>query len=360
MNSLVQRNSANLYKQLADPYGQNPLGEFGTDIQGLELQAQTELGPGIARPSPTTGSTTETGTTGTGTTGTDTTGTGTTGTDTTGTGTTTTAETVKEPTYKYNSVDVPFCQGFINTPWYNWTFNNEQQTALNFLQAQGDELIISYYSQENKYPELATKMLLPNNNPKFTMYNYSDRQMAYLYHNRNPTKFRFMCPKYDEYVAKWCTAFDKFGETCRVKGVSFNEQEIYQLTRNDTMSFPSYIDFFNRNAQTRFGFDSLTPPSVDSMTFNTGGYLKWENVKLLKTNKSAAIAKAKEYETKNVYYAGTVDTFQVVTGERPVPSTTSNNLPKQSWYNFFEGSARFIPSLPDYKQDPTIASTPLF
>ena len=42
MNSLVQRDSGNLYKQIADPYGKNPFGEFGTDIQGLEIQGQAD------------------------------------------------------------------------------------------------------------------------------------------------------------------------------------------------------------------------------------------------------------------------------------------------------------------------------
>ena len=321
MNSLVQRDSGNLYKQISDPYGQNPFGEFGTDLQATELQAQGEGGTSIERitatetpgtiPSTTeppidagTGQVTQQPMDG-------------------GAGQFTeplpaeiAKETqqpgVKQPTFKYNTVDIPFCKEYINTPWYNWNFNSSQQSALNFLQARGDELLINYYSAENKYPPLASLFFLPNTNPKFTKYNYSDRQMGYLYYKRNPSKFRFICPRYDMYVTNWCNYFYRFEETCKNHGVGFTETEIYQLLRDDVMSKASYEIY---------GSSPLAEPQFGRgggmQEINMGGYLNWRLVEEFKKNKSAAIAKVNAVSSQNVYIPGTEDTFMVSTNPRP-------------------------------------------
>jgi hypothetical protein len=337
MNSLVQRDSGNLYKQIADPYGKNPFGEFGTDIQGLEIQGQADAGMSIERTLPTEPPGTGTGTDGTGTDGTGT------GTDGTGTGPTgpepeipvigsgppeveeTTAEDttaqqsqepeVKQPTFKYNRVDIPFCKGYYNTPWYNWNFNKTQQTALNFLQARGDEMLISHFSEENKYPPLASLFLLPNTNPKFTKYNYSDRQMAYLYHNRNPAKFRYICPRYDMYVTNWCNYFYRLLESCKDRGINFTEDDIYQLVRVDTMTLPSYEIYARDPVMNEF--DPAPGRGGGRQEINMGGYLNWQLIAEFKKNKSAAIAKVNAFPKQNVYIPGTLDTFLVSTDPRP-------------------------------------------
>lgn len=320
MNSLVQRNSGNLYKQIADPYGKNPFGEFGTDIQGLEIQGQADAGMSIERTLPTEPPGTGTDGTGTGPTGPEpeipVIGSGPPEVEETTAVDTTAQESqqpeVKQPTFKYNRVDIPFCKGYYNTPWYNWNFNKTQQTALNFLQARGDELLISHFSEENKYPPLASLFLLPNTNPKFTKYNYSDRQMAYLYYNRNPTKFRFICPRYDTYVTKWCEYFGLFDRTCKARGIGFSEVEIYDLVRVDAMTLPSYTAY--RTSQTK---KNLLEVDLETEEMDMGGYLNWQLIAEYKKNKSAAIAKVNAVPKQNVYIPGTLDTFIVSTDPRP-------------------------------------------
>lgn len=289
MNSLVQRDASNLYKQIADPYGQNPFGEFGTDIQGGELQAQVNTTTSLENAIPKVEEQKKTD-------------------EEKQKELTTTEPEVKQPTFKYNRVDIPFCKGYINTPWYNWTFSSTQQTALNMLQARGDDLLIGYFSEENKYPPLASSFLLPNTNPKFTKYNYSDRQMAYLYYNRHPNYFRYICPSYDQYVLLWCKYFDNFIKTCAEHGVNFSEQEIYDLVRPDVMSKPSYE---------RYAIGG-------NEAMNTDGYLNWQLLREYQNNKSSAIAKVKQVPSQNygVFIAGTVDTFVVSDGPRPEPLIT--------------------------------------
>jgi len=237
MNSLVQRDAANLYKQIADPFGQNQYGEFGTALtptaEGPGQLGSTSLlneqllpkpivpptgspdegGPPPPPPPPGPGPSVE-----------------------------------EKDKYRYNSVSEIFAANYINIPWWSWKYSDDQQTAMNLLQANGDEMMLQYKAKTNKYPDLAIARKLPCTNPKFSLLDYSDRQMVYCWLYRNPyLGFTYEDAGYLEYLKKWITFF----EACRWYGKTYEKANMFSFTFNDwqelfledTISLPNCVTF---------------------------------------------------------------------------------------------------------------------
>ncbi|MDQ5969394.1 MAG: hypothetical protein QG579_551 [Patescibacteria group bacterium] len=271
MNSLIIRNSANLYKKIADPFGANPYGEFGTG-----LGTATTGGPGVGMTDtgippeePVQQAPVETPLAQTPVAETPIAETPLTQTPVAETPiaetpltqtpvaqpvalpvTTSTAAAsgAREPTYKYNRVDVGFCNGYYNCPWWDWRLNSDQQIALNLLQTNGDELILQYKAETNTYPRLASEFyMLPTTIADFTLYNYSDRQMAYLYFHRDPHEVNLGAPAYQKYAIKWADAFTQLHKRMSGFGVYLTWDDMKILARADTVLLPTYVTSTNEN-----------------------------------------------------------------------------------------------------------------
>jgi hypothetical protein len=324
MNSLILRNSANLYQKIADPFGQNPYGEFGVDITagpaaagaagaaGATAGVTTPMDTGAGQPSETTPAmpaeppvapnATDIGA-------------GQQGIlqqysdvlegynqalqvytqPATVEATDNLAELQAapeavqdpEPMYKYNKVSDAFCQGYYNIPWWSWQLNPLQQVALNALQTQGDDLIIGYHAANGKYPPLAEKFLLPTNIPKFTLYDYSDRQMIYLYYNRDPHRVPLGDQKYQLYAINWCNSLNKLYSNLGEDGITMTEADMNNLCRPDYISVPVYEVYAKGGKQVA----------------NPGGYITKDLCKTYKQSKNILAAPG----GLNVYQPGTTD-----------------------------------------------------
>lgn len=253
MNSLIIRNSANLYKKIADPFGANPYGEFGTG-----LGTATTGGPGVGMTDtgippeePVQQAPVETPLAQTPVAETPIAETPLTQTPVAETPvaqpvalpvttSTVAASGAREPTYKYNRVDVGFCNGYYNCPWWDWRLNSDQQIALNLLQTNGDELILQYKAETNTYPRLASEFyMLPTTIADFTLYNYSDRQMAYLYFHRDPHEVNLGAPAYQKYAIKWADAFTEIQKSLTPYGVQMTWDDMKVLARVDITLLPA-------------------------------------------------------------------------------------------------------------------------
>lgn len=217
MNSLVQRNAANLYIQYADPFGANPLGEFGTDISGdftgiqnayqsiiRDVPAATEEiddteDPPITEPPPKIDDDDDNEDDD----------------DDTEDPPPTTDDDDKDKilteeqvaNFKYNSVQIPYAVEYKNIPWFSWQYDSKGQKAMNFLQANGDELILQFKARKNQYPELAKSYQLPCTNPIYTLYDYSDLSMMYLSLYRHPINgFKYDDKGFQRYLERWSEA----------------------------------------------------------------------------------------------------------------------------------------------------------
>ena len=78
---------------------------------------------------------------------------------------------------------------------------------MNFLQANGDELILQFKARKNQYPELAKSYQLPCTNPIYTLYDYSDLSMMYLSLYRHPINgFKYDDKGFQRYLERWSDA----------------------------------------------------------------------------------------------------------------------------------------------------------
>jgi hypothetical protein len=188
LDSLIQRNAAHLYPNIADPFGQNPLGDFNSDALGA---------PATTPATDTTNTNTDYGNgSGDGDPNPDGSGAPPPGTDSAG-----------KRTVAYDNVTQPFCLSYVNIPYWSWKFSQDQQVGLSLLQERGDNLFAEYYSNNTKWPPEASNFALPTSIPLFSKYELSDRQMMYQSLYRPPDKFPISDPAVQDYSMKWYKAW---------------------------------------------------------------------------------------------------------------------------------------------------------
>ena len=321
MNSLVQRDAANLYKQIADPFGQNQYGEFGTALTPTEAGAgqlgstsllneqllpkplvpptgsPDEGGPPPPPPRPPTPQPPPPGP----------------------------GVEEEKDKYRYNSVTEIFAANYINIPWWSWKYSDDQQTAMNLLQANGDEMMLQYKAKQNEYPALAIARKLPCTSPKFSRLDYSDRQMIYCWFYRDPyLGFTYDDPGYLLYLKSWITLFQycRWNAKNSWKGIdmqSFTFNDWSELFLEDTIALPNPITF-----TPNYYYQDIKNLSAAIPSYFTEDYVK--AYKFDKTLFKKLQAEAQSKYSTNVFFDGTNDGYN--------PSDTRTLIPPyiQSMY----------------------------